>query len=82
MKRFDGTALTTIAHTLAPVYGARPAPAERKREKPIAMIGTLRRDATPAQRAMHHKLKMKLKREAREAAHNARLQREADQPKG
>jgi hypothetical protein len=32
--------------------------------KPIATIGTMQRDATPAQRRAHHMLKMKMKRMA------------------
>lgn len=49
-----------------------------KGEKPVAVIGTMRRDATADQRRQHHKLTMKMKADARELRYQASLQDKAN----
>ena len=44
-----------------------------KRPRPVVVFGTMGRDTTRAQRALHHKLKMQMKRQARDARYRQGL---------
>ena len=79
MKRIaliDGLSVAAFAAATA----GRPVsqPEEQKREAPVPMIGTMQKHATRAQRRLHHKLKMQMKKEARTARYNLLQDAQAD----
>ena len=86
MKHADTTSAAAIAAaylTSEAKEGDRlePVPQQRDKNKPVATIGTMQKHATPDQVRLHHKLKMKLKKEAREARHGQHLREESSQRK-